>query len=228
MLAAVLTAWLGVAGPIGGQTLYDFAKEWQTLIAALVALAAAVLALWPVWRQVRVQSAQAAMQLLPVLAEEADAIDHDRQFLYWSTELQTRLETTVAAAEPDETILHRTKERLNDLRQIALTQSDEPDAPPAQLNFGLRQERHRLKAGIYRERDAILPSTHSLDPIPTYPNFTPSAGFIKQTRDLLRDLAYRAAQLAHLNQELRATIARSESSLQQRTDAAHRAILGAS
>jgi hypothetical protein len=56
MLIVVLASWLGIAGSIvkeGEQNgLYRLLLNWQTLIGAMIALAAAVVAVRPVWRQV--------------------------------------------------------------------------------------------------------------------------------------------------------------------------------
>src|SRR5258705_6873702 len=55
LLVFLLIAWLGVAGPVvsdaQGKGAYEFLKDWQTLIAALIALAAAAVVARPLWRQ---------------------------------------------------------------------------------------------------------------------------------------------------------------------------------
>jgi hypothetical protein len=64
MLIVVLASWLGIAGPVlkdaEANGLYSLLREWQTLIAALIALGAALLALLPVWRQVTEMQKQSA------------------------------------------------------------------------------------------------------------------------------------------------------------------------
>ena len=64
MLVVVLTAWLGIAGAILDDTksngLYKFLSNWQTLIGALIALAAALVAVRPVWQQVAETQKQVA------------------------------------------------------------------------------------------------------------------------------------------------------------------------
>jgi hypothetical protein len=58
LLATTFTAWLGLTGPLLSDVTtrgwYDFLKDWQTLIAALIALIAALTAARPVWKQLAI------------------------------------------------------------------------------------------------------------------------------------------------------------------------------
>jgi hypothetical protein len=67
MLTAVLTAWLGIAGPITANI-----KEWQTLIAAAVASIAA----WIAWSNVRKQmELQRKVSVMTLLGREEDRME---------------------------------------------------------------------------------------------------------------------------------------------------------
>ncbi|MGO4715435.1 hypothetical protein [Bradyrhizobium sp. 2TAF24] len=81
MLTAVLVVWLGFAGPLISETdakgWLAVVEKWQTLIGVLGAFGVGYLAVRPVWRQVRIQGAQAAMQMLPVIEQEHEATQRD-------------------------------------------------------------------------------------------------------------------------------------------------------
>jgi hypothetical protein len=56
-------------------------NRYQALVAALIALAAAIYAVRPVWQQLRVLSVQAASDLLPNLRHEESELSEDEGFL---------------------------------------------------------------------------------------------------------------------------------------------------
>lgn len=78
MLTAVLTAWLGIIGPVfsemGTLGFYEFIKEWQTLLSGLVAILAAFIAARPVWKQLKAQSFQTSIAMHATLSDRAALI----------------------------------------------------------------------------------------------------------------------------------------------------------
>jgi hypothetical protein len=81
----VMVSWLGIFGPIRhdwtavGNWLYD----WQTLIGALIALAAALVAAFfaarPVWRQSQILSLQATVDLLEIVEREGEQVIQEQK-----------------------------------------------------------------------------------------------------------------------------------------------------
>ena len=86
LLAAILTSWLGLAGPLFSDVTtrgwYDFLKDWQTLIAALIALAAALVAARPVWKQLAISRAQTLQRSYEQLAARSTHLHKEREALY--------------------------------------------------------------------------------------------------------------------------------------------------
>ena len=93
MLVIVLTAWLGIAGAILDDTkangLYTFLSNWQTVLGALIALAAALVAVRPVWQQVAETQKQvaetrkqSALQTLEHLRNRSNAIEHEQALTF--------------------------------------------------------------------------------------------------------------------------------------------------
>lgn len=74
VFTGILTAWLGVAGPVlteaSDKGLYKLIFDWQTLIGAALQLAAAGVAAWIVWGQLQEQRAQAAIQAMEVIQRQ--------------------------------------------------------------------------------------------------------------------------------------------------------------
>jgi hypothetical protein len=83
MLAAILVAWLGIAGPIINDVkatgFISILEKWQTLIGVAGAFIVASIAIRPVWRQLQLQGAQAGLQLLPRLEKDMEDFDGDRR-----------------------------------------------------------------------------------------------------------------------------------------------------
>jgi hypothetical protein len=77
-------------------TVEFFLNRYQTLLGAMIALMAALYAVSPVWRQLRLVSVQAATDLLPHLHDEAAEIAVDETFLTTATQIEQQL---VAAQE---------------------------------------------------------------------------------------------------------------------------------
>jgi hypothetical protein len=82
MLIVVLASWLGIAGTLlkeGKENgLYHLLLEWQTLIGAMIALAAALVAVRPVWRQVAEMRTQSALQTFEYLRSRSILIEQER------------------------------------------------------------------------------------------------------------------------------------------------------
>jgi hypothetical protein len=85
LLVFLLTAWLGVAGPIvsdaQGKGAYEFLKDWQTLIAALIALAAAALVARPLRRQLSELQRQADQRSYETLRLRSVQLSDERALL---------------------------------------------------------------------------------------------------------------------------------------------------
>jgi hypothetical protein len=68
-------------------SLYHLLLDWQTLIGAMIALVAALVAVRPVWRQVAEMRIQSAMQTYDHLRSCAIAIERERA-LTWQAKLE--------------------------------------------------------------------------------------------------------------------------------------------
>jgi hypothetical protein len=86
IFAFVLSAWLGIAGPLvkdfTGKGFYEFLKDWQTLIGAMVALGAAFIAVRPVWRQLGEMQRQNAHTQLELLRRRSIELEKERTQIY--------------------------------------------------------------------------------------------------------------------------------------------------
>jgi hypothetical protein len=82
LFTAVLSVWLGVAGPPFGDRpwihIRDLKERWQTLVAALVALSAAWWAARPVQKQLAEQRRQSAAAAATMIAKSAIALEDER------------------------------------------------------------------------------------------------------------------------------------------------------
>jgi hypothetical protein len=85
LLVFLLVAWLGVAGPIvsdaQGKGAYEFVKEWQTLIAALIALLAGGVVAHPLWRQLAELQRQADQRSYETLRQRSIQLSDERALL---------------------------------------------------------------------------------------------------------------------------------------------------
>ncbi|MGZ5876090.1 MAG: hypothetical protein ACXWKP_28810 [Bradyrhizobium sp.] len=85
-LSAVLVTWLGLAGPVFSDATtrgwYDVVKDWQTLLAALIALAAALIAARPVWKQLAIGRSQTAQRYYEQLSTRSLHLHKEREALY--------------------------------------------------------------------------------------------------------------------------------------------------
>lgn len=81
LLVVVLAVFTGVAGSVFSEVeakgIYEILKDWQTLIASIIALVAAYIAVKPSWQQVRIMGAQASTDLFHVAQKEADELKSD-------------------------------------------------------------------------------------------------------------------------------------------------------
>jgi uncharacterized protein (TIGR02391 family) len=86
LFAAILVVWLGLAGPIFSDAAmrgwYDVLKDWQTLLAALTALAAALIAARPVWKQLAIGHSQTLQRSYEQLSERSLHLHKEREALY--------------------------------------------------------------------------------------------------------------------------------------------------
>ncbi|TGN77242.1 hypothetical protein EOW77_0031180 [Bradyrhizobium yuanmingense] len=86
LLAAVLVVWIGLGGPIFSEAStrgwYVVLKDWQTLVAALIALIAALVAARPVWKQLAIARAQALQTSYEQLAARSLHLHKEREALY--------------------------------------------------------------------------------------------------------------------------------------------------
>ena len=79
MAIGLLAAWLSTIITEATQhRIYEVARDWQTFVAAMIALGAALWAARPVYRQMQVQSAQAALDLLARVEIEIDGLTGER------------------------------------------------------------------------------------------------------------------------------------------------------
>jgi hypothetical protein len=122
-----------------------FLNRYQILLASLIALTAALCAVAPVWRQLRLLSVQAATDLLPQLRQEAADIAADEAFLATAGQIEQHLvaagELVCGPANPvGETVgaLQNVWRLLNGLRQIG---SADQYANRITLNTDERQRR---------------------------------------------------------------------------------------
>lgn len=78
LFSCALIAWTGVAGPIFSDDLWKGLDNWQTLIAALLALAAAYFAARPVYRQLAEQRRQSAAAAVSMIVKAAVSLEEER------------------------------------------------------------------------------------------------------------------------------------------------------
>jgi hypothetical protein len=78
LLGCVLVVWTGLAGPIFADSFWTGLEKWQTLLAALLALAAAYIAAAPVFRQLKEQRRQSAAAAVTMIAKSAESLEAER------------------------------------------------------------------------------------------------------------------------------------------------------
>jgi membrane protein implicated in regulation of membrane protease activity len=82
LFTAVLSVWLGIAGPLFGDRswihIWHLMERWQTFVAALLALSAAWWAARPVQRQLAEQRRQSAAAASTMIAKSALALEDER------------------------------------------------------------------------------------------------------------------------------------------------------
>jgi hypothetical protein len=85
MFTAILTVWIGLAGPLFGDRswlhIWHLVERWQTVFAALLALAAAWWAVRPVQKQLAEQRRQSAAAASTMIAKTALALENERAAL---------------------------------------------------------------------------------------------------------------------------------------------------
>lgn len=81
LFSCALIAWTGVAGPIFSDGLWKGLENWQTIIAALLALAAAYLAARPVYRQLAEQRRQSAAAAVSMIVKAAVSLEAERDVI---------------------------------------------------------------------------------------------------------------------------------------------------
>ncbi|KAA0072508.1 hypothetical protein [Tardiphaga sp. P9-11] len=80
-LSCALVAWTGIAGPIFADSFWMGLEKWQTLLAALIALGAALLAILPVLRQLAEQRRQSAAAAVTMITAAALALERERNIV---------------------------------------------------------------------------------------------------------------------------------------------------
>jgi hypothetical protein len=104
LLAVILVVWLGLAGPlisdVGARGLYEVAKDWQTLAAALIALMAALVAARPVWKQLAIARSQTLQRSYEQLSARSLNLHKEREALYNLTS-SIEIMANALAALPD-------------------------------------------------------------------------------------------------------------------------------
>ncbi|WP_375764544.1 hypothetical protein ACE10X_21275 [Bradyrhizobium sp. Pha-3] len=78
VLSCALVAWTGIAGPFFADSVWIGLEKWQTLLAALLALAAAYFAAAPVYRQLREQRRQSAAAAVTMITRSAETLEAER------------------------------------------------------------------------------------------------------------------------------------------------------
>jgi len=96
LLSCALFLWTGVAGPISAGTFWTGAEKWQTLIAALIALAAAIVAILPVIRQLAEQRRQSAAAAVMVITASAESLERERTIVRKMRDRLTDLDQLIA------------------------------------------------------------------------------------------------------------------------------------
>jgi hypothetical protein len=110
-----------MAGPVLCQ-LEFFLNRYQTLLGSLIALCAAIYAVRPVWRQLRLVSVQAATDLLPHLRQEADELGADEGFLGGASQIAAKLRMTEACAnDPRRPTNIRVGDAIGEIQSIGQT-----------------------------------------------------------------------------------------------------------
>ena len=104
LLAVVFTAWLGVAGSIltdaAARGVYDFLKDWQSLVGSLIALGAALIAVRPVWKQLGEARWQSMQRSYEQLAARSRHLHQEREALYLLTSAVDLMVNAIASV-PD-------------------------------------------------------------------------------------------------------------------------------
>ena len=81
MLSCALIAWTGLAGPLFADGFWTGLEEWQTLIAAMIALIAAYYAARPVYRQLAEQRRQSAAAAVSMIVKAAVSLEAERDIV---------------------------------------------------------------------------------------------------------------------------------------------------
>jgi hypothetical protein len=130
ILIVVVGTWLGVLGPVVDDSrargLYEVLKDWQTLVAAIIALVAAVVAVRPVWQQLAEMRVQSTIQTHEMLRQRLLIVEEDRRLAY-EAKLQAMHSTIVegwiakdALATSDRLprLVQECEERIRDLANL--------------------------------------------------------------------------------------------------------------
>ncbi|MBB4428407.1 hypothetical protein GGD66_006994 [Bradyrhizobium sp. CIR48] len=81
LLSCALIAWTGTAGPVFAESFWTGLEDWQTSIAAVIALLAAYLAARPVYRQLAEQRRQSAAAAVSMIVKAAVSLEEERDII---------------------------------------------------------------------------------------------------------------------------------------------------
>jgi hypothetical protein len=116
--AALIGSEHQTTGPLLCQ-LEFFLNRYQTLLGSLIALSAAVYAVGPVWRQLRLLSVQAASDLLPRLREEAEELSADEGCMANAGHIAAKLHTAQQyARDPHRAVDVRVGSTIGEIQSI--------------------------------------------------------------------------------------------------------------
>jgi hypothetical protein len=144
MLIVLLAIWLSVVGPVGAvndQGRSAFAKwlyDWQQLISGLLALIAAAVAAWLLWRQIdllRVQLADARRQAVAAERQTAIAIEES-------------ISRRIAAAHDIDATVEALNNSIGRIQLHSLENCDLADLRAARARVGERLE--QLDRGVHQ------------------------------------------------------------------------------
>lgn len=81
LLSCALISWTGISGPLFADSFWSGLANWQTLIAAAIALLAAYLAARPVYRQLAEQRRQSAAAAVSMIVKAAVSLEDERDIV---------------------------------------------------------------------------------------------------------------------------------------------------
>lgn len=163
MFAATMTSWLGIAGPVFSDAttigLYQWAKDWQTLLGAILAILAAWLAARPVWRQLSEMQVQTAAQAYELLQRQDIIVAREFEFA-WAAVSAAQKGMMWHIAFRSQTLypqnLSVAISTLEDARQSVRDANEKLDEPTsARWPADIESERHEVQLALHRLNVAL-------------------------------------------------------------------------